>query len=244
MKRARPSLSQFRSLEIRRTTFLKYMNFGDHLIPGRPFHTFRSPRSGDQLILCLSGTSWDGFWSSKILKESVRYVIYIFTNLPRNLLNLKLSVSTGAGLGAALTPEGSTIKTRKIEDEARATKTDIGAKTLLLEDTAWDKDDLQNDMLFVIFFIPQKHKSWFFSPFFSSVRFWGVFETQWPPLAGTEEFYINGAGGVLFLSLSVGGGGRNIPHERERERVFGGKTEKQKKKKRSPFFLVGASLCE
>ena len=42
-----------------------------HTYPDRPFHNFRSPQSRDRLILFSSGTSYFGFWSSKIVKESV-----------------------------------------------------------------------------------------------------------------------------------------------------------------------------
>ena len=37
----------------------------------RPFHNFKTSRSGDKRILFSSGTSYDGFWSFKIVKGSV-----------------------------------------------------------------------------------------------------------------------------------------------------------------------------
>ena len=40
-------------------------------LPGRPFDCFRASRSGDRRILCRSGVSNSGFWSSKIVKGSV-----------------------------------------------------------------------------------------------------------------------------------------------------------------------------
>ena len=36
-----------------------------------PFHNFRASRSGDRRILCCLRTSWDGFWSSGVVKGSV-----------------------------------------------------------------------------------------------------------------------------------------------------------------------------
>ena len=42
-------------------------------LPGEPFHNFRASRPGDRPILCSSGTSCDGFWSSKIVKGFVGY---------------------------------------------------------------------------------------------------------------------------------------------------------------------------
>ena len=42
--------------------------------PGLLFHTFWASRSGDLHILCSAGTSWDGFWCSKIVKSSVGYL--------------------------------------------------------------------------------------------------------------------------------------------------------------------------
>ena len=39
--------------------------------PDRPFHHFRASRSGDPRILSISETSFDGFWSSKVVKGSV-----------------------------------------------------------------------------------------------------------------------------------------------------------------------------
>ena len=48
--------------------------------PDWSFRNFRSPRSGDWLILCLSWTSWDGFLSSKIVKGSVGWVAWAISS--------------------------------------------------------------------------------------------------------------------------------------------------------------------
>ena len=45
-------------------------------LPDRPFHSFRAASSGDRGILCSSGTSCDGFWTSKFVKGSVGYQTY------------------------------------------------------------------------------------------------------------------------------------------------------------------------
>ena len=39
--------------------------------PDQHFHNFRASWSGDRPNLCSSGTSFDGFWSSKFVKRSV-----------------------------------------------------------------------------------------------------------------------------------------------------------------------------
>ena len=40
--------------------------------PTAPFTNFRASWSGDRRILCSSGASWDEFWSSNVVKGSVR----------------------------------------------------------------------------------------------------------------------------------------------------------------------------
>ena len=56
------------------------------LTPDRPFNNFRASRSGDQLILCRSETSSDGFRSSQVVKGSVGqqhpfFVCLLFQNI-------------------------------------------------------------------------------------------------------------------------------------------------------------------
>ena len=43
------------------------------ILPDRPFFNFRASRLVGLQILCSSGISCDGFWSSKIVKRSVGY---------------------------------------------------------------------------------------------------------------------------------------------------------------------------
>ena len=46
--------------------------------PDKPFHNSGASISGDQQILCSSGTSCDGFWSSKIVKRFVGMYLETF----------------------------------------------------------------------------------------------------------------------------------------------------------------------
>ena len=42
-------------------------------VPDGPIHNFSASWSGDRRVLCSSGTSCDGFWSSKIVEGFVGY---------------------------------------------------------------------------------------------------------------------------------------------------------------------------
>ena len=62
-------------------------------IPDEPFHNFRASRSGDRQILFSSGTSCDGFWSSKIGKKFVWYSLKI-SDLTTYLLNKSCNIQS------------------------------------------------------------------------------------------------------------------------------------------------------
>ena len=54
-------------------SWLLQFKFG-YWFPDELFHNFRASRSGDRRVLCYSGTSCDGFWSSEIVKGFVGFV--------------------------------------------------------------------------------------------------------------------------------------------------------------------------
>ena len=65
-------------VRISRSYVVSWLGFWDSsarwALPDEPFHNFRASRSGDRQMLCSSGTSCDGFWSSKIVKGFVGYL--------------------------------------------------------------------------------------------------------------------------------------------------------------------------
>ena len=57
-------------------------------LPGRPFHNSRASQSGYRRILCSWGTSYEGFWNSKIAKGSVGSLIsFLVLEVPFLKLN-------------------------------------------------------------------------------------------------------------------------------------------------------------
>lgn len=62
------------SLYPRRPQFWRFPNLED--FPNWPFHNFKTPWSGGRQILFISRTSFDGFWSSHIVKGSVGFAFF------------------------------------------------------------------------------------------------------------------------------------------------------------------------
>ena len=67
--------------------------------PGRPFRNFGAPRSGDRRTLCDSEMSYDGFWSSQVVKGSVgtcgKYTVKYTGVKKREALCLELNKKFG-----------------------------------------------------------------------------------------------------------------------------------------------------
>ena len=61
-------------------------------IPDRPFHNFRSPRSGDRRISSSSGMSCDGIWSFKVVKGSVGLLVAVRRRTDEDAVNKNTNI--------------------------------------------------------------------------------------------------------------------------------------------------------